>query len=79
MNKKMVYMEVCKGAEVRDDVEIMVFRNADLEWDVYYRKEHYPFIFAFGVEYWRDLEEVMEIAIGNVNTPNCKVLFDEEE
>ena len=73
MNKKMVYMTQC------EDVEIMITRDPfynDLE--IYYRKDRYPLTFAFGLGDYMNLDEVVKLAVANVYTDNCKVLFEEE-
>lgn len=49
------------------DVEIMLMRDYDKSWEVYYRKPHYPFIYAFGLPDYEKLEMAKMIAEGCAN------------
>lgn len=69
----MVYMVRCES------VEIMITRDPfSGDWEIYYRKDKYPLTFAFGLCNNMKLEDVVKIAVANVYTDNCKLLFEEE-
>lgn len=54
---------------------IHVLHGGD-SWDIYYQKDGFPMMFAFGLPISEDLEIVFEI--GKINLPNyAEVLFDE--
>ena len=59
------------------DIKIMAYytkeRNENL-WEVYYRKPDYPFMFAFGLDAGLLSEEVLDIAIKNID--NYADMFD---
>ena len=56
---------------ITSDFEIMVMRDDDKSWSVYYKKPYYPFISAFGLPDYENLETVKEIAINNAPFYDC--------
>ena len=70
--RQHVYTDKCK------DIEIMICKRDD-EWEVYYRKTHYAWMFGFGLPCTFSLDNAFGIAKENVDYNTCKVLFDEED
>lgn len=59
------------------DTTIMVHYSVDDEtWDVYYKRPGYPFLYAFGLAYWRAdcTDDMFEIAEANI--PQYEHLFE---
>ena len=56
-----------------DETTIMITLDAD-EWEVYYKKPHYPFIYAFGLPSDHLPNDVFTIA--EANTAEYSDLFD---
>ena len=70
MTNVSFYTEECK------DVTIGICPAKDC-FEVYYRKPHYAFRFAFGIPYESGLDETLALAKANIE--NYSDLFDEED
>lgn len=71
MKGKMVYFESCNDSK---RTEIMIL-GVDQDFEVYYRRPGYAYIFAFGLPYGMYcLDEALCIARSNINSH--EMLFD---
>ena len=52
--------------QVVGDTTIMIYCEGD-EWDVYYKKPMYPFLFAFGITEEMTLDDMFELAKANID------------
>ena len=50
-----------------NETTIMIHCENGEEWEVYYKKPQYPFLFAFGIVEESTLDEAFEIAEANID------------
>ena len=46
----------------------IVDEEGEEQWEIYYKRPHYPFMFAFGLPYVYKTQEVLKIAEENIDS-----------